>query len=104
MIPNRFVFKYNAITYYQLRFRMAAFLMNLNLSADGKITDTCADPFTREQLYEKIVELLLGKDDDEMSAMGYPQANMLIPTVPHAKCYGVLGNPRRYLQGNKWKH
>lgn len=60
---------------------MAAYLMNSNLSTVGKITETATDPFTREQLYEKIVEILLGKTDDQMSAMGYPQANMLIPKL-----------------------
>ena len=59
---------------------MAAYLMNSKLSAGGKITDTCEDPFTREQLYEKIVEIF-SKEDAEMSAMGYPQANMLIPKL-----------------------
>ena len=64
-----------------MRFSDGCVLDEFKLSAGGKITDTCEDPFTREQLYEKIVEILLEKEDAEMSAMGYPQANMLIPKL-----------------------
>ena len=60
-------------------FRMAAYLMESNGS--GKIVETTMEKFSRDELYEKIIEMLLNKTDVELEEMGYPQANMLIPKL-----------------------
>ena len=60
-------------------FRMAAYLLESN--GEGKIAETTMEKFSRDELYEKIIEMLLNKTDVELEEMGYPQANMLIPKL-----------------------
>jgi hypothetical protein len=62
-------------------FRMAAYLMESNIASNGKITETTMDKFTRNELYNKILEILINKMDPELTEMGYPQVNMLIPKL-----------------------